>query len=82
MHLQVLTPDSNLFSGEVDAVNVPGISGSFEILNNHAPIISALDAGVLTYQSAEGKKRIHIKSGFLECLNNNIVVLVEGGEAE
>ncbi|NNC95346.1 MAG: ATP synthase F1 subunit epsilon [Chitinophagales bacterium] len=81
MQLEVLTPDKNLFSGEVEAVNLPGTKGAFEILNNHAPIISSLNEGTLTYKTGEGQKAINIKSGFVECLNNRVVVLVEGGES-
>ena len=47
MLLEILTPDKKVFSGEVNSVSVPGKSGSFEVLNNHAPIISTLDKGTL-----------------------------------
>ena len=78
MQLEVLTPDQNIFSGEVDSVTLPGSKGSFTILQNHAPIISALDEGTLNYKDSEGDHSISIKSGFIECLNNRIVVLIEG----
>lgn len=45
MHLEIITPETKVFSGEVDAVQLPGLDGSFQVLKGHAPIISALDAG-------------------------------------
>ena len=78
MNLEVLTPDKNLFSGEVEGVLLPGVKGQFQILNNHAPIIAALSNGEIKIKSKEGENTLNVKAGFVECLNNKIVVLVEG----
>ncbi len=78
MKLTILTPEKKLYEGEVTGVKVPGAAGSFEMLNNHAPIISALAKGPIRVNSAQGVKLFEIESGFVECLNNNITVLVEG----
>lgn len=80
MHLEILTPEKKLFDGEVTGVKLPGADGSFEILNNHAPIISALTEGEIRVNSAEGAKKFRIESGFVECLNNQVTVLIEGGK--
>lgn len=80
MKLTVLTPEKKLFDGEVTGVKLPGTNGSFEILKNHAPIISALIEGELRIQAAEGTKNFQITSGFVEGLNNNVTVLVEGAK--
>jgi len=80
MHLEILTPEKKLFDGEVAGVNLPGALGSFEILNNHAPIISALVKGEVRVKGSQGSQSFKINSGFVECLNNEVTVLVEGVE--
>lgn len=82
MTVEVLTPEKKLFSGEAKGVQCPGVSGSFEVLDNHAPIIAALGMGQLNIRTLDGgTTSIKITSGFMECLQNKVVVLVEGGEA-
>ena len=79
MTLEILTPEKKLFSGDVYGVQLPGISGSFEVLDKHAPMVSALKAGnlkVLTDKSSTTSYKI--QSGFAEVLNNKTTVLVEG----
>ena len=81
MTLEILTPEKKLFSGEVYGVQLPGITGSFEVLDKHAPMVSALKAGklkVLTDKSNTAS--YNIQSGFVEILNNKTIVLVEGAE--
>lgn len=78
MQLDILTPEGKVFSGEVNAVQLPGIDGLFQILNNHAPLISALSAGKVKIEGASGKQTIQIKSGIVEVINNKIAVLTEG----
>lgn len=81
MKLTVLTPEKKLFEGDITGVKVPGANGSFEILKDHAPIVSALDKGVVRINENGGFKSYEIESGFVECLNNNVTVLVEGAVA-
>jgi F-type H+-transporting ATPase subunit epsilon len=78
MQLTILTPEKKIFSGEAEGVKLPGIDGSFEILNHHAPIIAALAEGDVRINTGSAAKHIAIKSGFVECLNGNVTVLVEG----
>lgn len=78
MKLTVLTPEKKVYEGDVNGVKLPGINGSFEILKNHAPIISALSEGDMRIQAADGAKNFQISSGFVEGLNNNVTVLIEG----
>ena len=82
MKLDILTPEKNLYSGEASLVQLPGVDGSFEILNHHAPIISALKVGVVKFKTAQGEKKIKISGGFVECLNNKVIICAEGGVAE
>lgn len=83
MTVEVLTPEKKLFSGEAKGVQMPGISGSFEILNNHAPMIAALGSGLINITLENGSKTvISISSGFSECLNNQVSILVEGAQVK
>ncbi len=82
MILEILTPERKIFSGDVYGVQLPGISGLFEILDKHAPMVSALKAGKLKILRDKTNSSIYkIQSGFVEILNNKMVVLVEGAEA-
>ena len=75
MHLEIITPDQKVFVGEATAVRFPGVDGSFEVLNNHAPLISALHAGEVRITSAAGRESIYISGGVVEVLQNNVTVL-------
>ena len=80
MTLEILTPERKLFSGEVFGVQMPGISGSFEVLDKHAPLVSALKAGRLKVlrDKQHHSAYFDIEGGFVEVLNNKVTVLVEG----
>ena len=79
MRLEILTPDKTVFEGEVTSVSVPGTSGSFEILKDHAPIISTLEDGkVIIRGSNKAENTFLIKGGVVEVLNNKVMVLAEG----
>jgi F-type H+-transporting ATPase subunit epsilon len=81
MILEILTPEKKLFSGEASLVQLPGVDGQFEILNRHAPIISALTKGKVKVKANDGVKYFEINGGFVECLNNKVIVCAEGGAA-
>lgn len=77
MVLEVLTPEKSLFSGEIEVVTVPGVNGPFQILKNHAPIVSALVAGEVIIKKDGGtEERFAIDRGFVEVLRNEISLLV------
>lgn len=79
MNLVVLTPDKELFHGAVKSVNVPAIGGRFEVLKGHAPIVAALEKGEVRFLTTKGNKRsIHIESGFIEVLRDEVSLLVTG----
>ncbi|MGZ5285899.1 MAG: ATP synthase F1 subunit epsilon [Flavisolibacter sp.] len=79
MTLEILTPEKKIFSGDVYGVQMPGISGSFEVLDKHAPLVSALKAGrVKVLRDKQHTTSYDIQSGFVEVLNNKVTVLVEG----
>lgn len=77
MQLDILTPDKKVFSGEVISVSVPGAKGSFEVLNNHAPIISTLEKGMVKLNGKDGKMEFEITGGVIEVLDNKVIVLAE-----
>lgn len=80
MTLEILTPERKLFSGEVYGVQMPGISGSFEVLDKHAPLVSALKAGRIKVLRDKNNHTAgyDIQGGFVEVLNNKVTVLAEG----
>lgn len=80
MNLEILTPERKLYSGEVYGVQMPGISGSFEVLDRHAPLVSALKAGRIKVLKDKQNHLAYydIKGGFVEVLDNKVTVLVEG----
>lgn len=78
MLLEIITPDKTLYSGQVSLVQLPGIDGSFEILNNHAPLISVLAQGkIKLVNDAQKIEFIEINGGVIEVLKNKILVLAE-----
>jgi F-type H+-transporting ATPase subunit epsilon len=82
MQLEILTPVGKSFSGEVYGVQMPGLTGSFEVLNNHAPLVSGLKAGKLKILHDKNKQSyFDIESGFVEVLNNKVTVMVESSKA-
>ena len=80
MQLEILSPDKKIYSGEAVGVQMPGVTGSFEVLNNHAPMIAALATGKMRVNTGKENVVYNIKGGFVEILYNNVSVLVEGVE--
>ncbi len=93
MQLEIVSPEATLFTGEVESVTAPGVSGSFQLLNNHAPIVSTLQAGKVVIKGTsikletehkdlfeaveKGGYSLTIKSGTLEMNDNKIIVLAD-----
>jgi len=82
MNLEILTPEKKLYSGEVYGVQMPGISGLFEVLDKHAPLVGALKPGRVKVLKDKNNHIINfdIKGGFVEVLNNKVTLLAEGAE--
>ncbi|UII33441.1 ATP synthase F1 subunit epsilon [Fulvivirga ulvae] len=78
MFLEIVTPAKKVYGGEVSAVTFPGVDGSFQVLNDHAPLVSSLGEGVVIYQNKDGKHQVEISGGVVEVLNNKIVLLADG----
>ncbi len=81
MFLEIVTPDAKVFEGEVASATFPGSDGSFQVLNNHAPMISTLGKGDIKLLKDADKKmdEIHliVDGGIVEVLNNKVTVLAE-----
>ena len=92
MYLEIVTPEASLVSGEVESVTVPGINGAFQMLNNHASIVSTLQKGKVKFagdptfaegfedkfsKEEDGKWVLEINSGIVEMKDNKIIVLAD-----
>lgn len=81
MFLEIITPDKKVFEGEVDSAIFPGSNGSFQILNDHAPMVSSIKQGDIkiakTVENKEQKTKMIVTGGVVEVLNNKILVLAE-----
>lgn len=77
MHLSIMTPEGIFFEGETSSVTVPAEKGLLGILNNHAPLISSLKEGPVTYEQKGRKHRITIRSGLVEINDNKVIVLTD-----
>jgi F-type H+-transporting ATPase subunit epsilon len=79
MNLEILTPEKKLFSSDVYGVQLPGIGGKFEVLEKHAPIVSALGSGTVKVLIDKTQtQQFTITGGFAEVFGNKITVLAEG----
>ena len=77
LHLRIVSPEKIEFDGAVESVLVPGTMGQFEILNDHAPIISTLQCGTVVFTTADGKQQLEIQGGFVEVQKNKVSLCVE-----
>lgn len=78
MHLDIITPDKNVFNGEVISVQLPGVEGKFQILKNHAPLIATLGQGkVKVVDNQKETLFFEVNGGVVEVLNNKVTVLAE-----
>ena len=82
INVEIVTPAKSAYSGKAKSVTVPGAAGSFQILYNHAPIISALEIGVVKIEEIDGKVLVFAASGgTVEVLENHVLLLVESIES-
>ena len=78
MFLEILTPEHKIFEGNVSIATFPGADGSFQVTDNHAPLISLLKEGVVEYKSKDANNSVRITGGVVEVLNNKVVLLADG----
>ncbi len=78
MYLEIITPDKKVYEGEVKLIQLPGSKGGFEILKNHAPIISTLEKGTIKIKDENNEEQLfEVDGGVVENKANKIIVLVE-----
>ncbi len=78
MRIEIITPDTKIYEGEIRSVRVPGRKGSFQVLKDHAPIISTLEAGLVRIVDEDNKVvNFEIESGVIEVKANKIILLAE-----
>lgn len=77
MKLTIVTPEKTIYDGEAISVAVPGTKGAFEVLDNHAPIISSLQGGIITVKTADGAQEFTVRSGFIEVARNSVSICAE-----
>ena len=77
LQLKIVSPEKVEYDGAAERILVPGTMGQFEILNDHAPIISTLQKGTVEYVNKEGKTSLEIQSGFVEVQKNKVSLCVE-----
>ena len=78
MHLDIITPVDKVFTGEIKLIQLPGTNGFFELMDNHAPIISTLNSGKIRVIANDGhEESFEIGGGVLESANNKVIVLIE-----
>ena len=92
MYLEIVSPEATLFKGDVESIAVPGINGEFQMLNNHAPIVSLLVEGTVRFQgenvkideqfeanftNTKGEYALQIKSGTIEMKENKVIILAD-----
>jgi F-type H+-transporting ATPase subunit epsilon len=78
MKIEIISPESTLFQGEVEFVYLPGSDGSIGVLNNHAPLITSLKKGTVRVKDNAGKEhRFDVKGGTVEVFNNKMIILAE-----
>jgi F-type H+-transporting ATPase subunit epsilon len=81
LRLEIVTPEKRILDAEVDSVTVPTASGEAGILPNHAPLISALKPGVLTYTNRGATDKLVVSSGFVEVNTDTVSVMVDSAES-
>lgn len=82
LNVRVIAPDRLFYEGEVASVRAVNEEGEFEVLPQHAGMISTIREGRLVLKTAEGPKTLSIKNGFLEVIADRVTVLVDGVDAE
>ncbi len=80
IHLEVVTPTGPVVSDDVDIVTAPGVGGEFGVLANHAPFLSTIKTGTLSFKKDKQTKYLMVSGGFSEVSNNKITFLVESAE--
>jgi F-type H+-transporting ATPase subunit epsilon len=78
MRIEIVTPDKKIFEGEIKSVRVPGKKGSFQVLKDHAPIVSTLESSMVIIVDMDGKETVlEIDGGVIEVKANRVILLAD-----
>lgn len=77
MNIEIITPDRKVFSGDASSVTLPGSEGQFQVLNDHASLVSTLARGAVVVQTAAGQQTFTVDGGVVEVLQNKVLILAE-----
>ncbi|MDL5045983.1 ATP synthase F1 subunit epsilon [Oscillatoria amoena NRMC-F 0135] len=78
MHLEILTPEKKIFEGNVTIATFPGADGSFQVMDDHAPLISLLREGTVEYKDKTSNQSLQITGGVVEVHSNKVILLADG----
>jgi len=78
MYLEIITPEKKIFEGEVQIATFPGEDGSFQVMNTHAPLISILKEGTVSFKGSGINDKVDITGGVVEVLDNKVILLADG----
>ena len=80
INLEIITPEKIIYKDSVDSITVPGTKGMFQVLKDHAPLMSTIEIGVITFKKNDENKYLTTAGGTIEVLNNNILILADSVE--
>jgi F-type H+-transporting ATPase subunit epsilon len=81
MYLEIISPDQQLFAGEVSSATFPGKKGSFQVLKDHTALISTLEAGIVKYNTNGKEVLLEVEGGVVEVVDNRIKLLIESAKS-
>lgn len=80
INLEIITPEKIIYKDSVDSITVPGTKGMFQVLKDHAPLMSTIEIGVITFKKNDESKYLTTAGGTIEVLNNNVLILADSAE--
>ncbi len=80
INLEIITPEKIIYKDSVDSITVPGTKGMFQVLKDHAPLMSTIEIGVITLKKNDENKYLTTAGGTIEVLNNNVLILADSVE--
>ena len=80
INLEIITPEKIIYKDSVDSITIPGTKGMFQVLKDHAPLMSTIEIGVITFKKNDESKYLTTAGGTIEVLNNNVLILADSVE--
>jgi F-type H+-transporting ATPase subunit epsilon len=80
INLEIITPEKIIYKDSVDSITIPGTKGMFQVLKDHAPLMSTIEIGVITLKKSDENTYLTTAGGTIEVLNNNVLILADSVE--